>query len=722
MKQPTPQDLEVTDLGAFAPDPRPSGHSSLHSYDPRPAFPTEAPRLGWFSRLRYDIQNYEVQKGVQTAYLQAQKKSYEAALQGTVVAPSLDTWGAYDTPGGVREPTGATFSFLRSFAHRCEPVAAIHNKRIEQMAAFCRPAESRWGKQMSPGFRVRMTHREKRATAADKQEIEMLTQFFTEGGFCAPPPEERPEGWQPGLEPFVRALMRDQLTLDWIAVRTWASAKDPKKYPVVAFACVDAALIRNKRRVVVDVVDGVNEYAEQENERTNLRPRTEVTHVLMDSDVGGREMQEFTDKELFTAFMRPRTDQNANGYGYSVLEQLINSMTIWCAARDLNALRFDRDAAPRGILTILGNMNPQQFNKFVQDWKNMMLGIRNRHTMPILQGSPITGSSVNYTPIDPTPRDMEYSQFTFAVGLWCHCLYGIHPDETGFSASSPFRPPLSEASPEDNLKYSQDTGLSPLLRWLENLLNRHILWRMYPGREYTFEFCGMGDFNTMDDINTLTAALTAGLISPEMAWNYWDVDPGVWAKHPAAKSFFGPFPQAVQFMMSMQQGQAQEAQGDQEQQQGAEQAQGDQEAQGQQQEADQAQQKADADQQDHDNEADAHGQKLDERKMALAEKQHALAADQQAHTQNMDKFGLAQDAQNSVDNPKKKGYNTSGSQRRSAPGFIKKGADIAGPDAPAPDLAGMQEAIDGAAATSALVKGLATERRARRFGTIIVRK
>ena len=616
------------------------------SYDSRPLMPTEPPPLGWFSRIRYDLGNYKLQKGVQDSYLKAQQKAYEADIQGTIVSPALDTYGLYDTPGGVTEPTGTTFALLRNFAHSCEPVAAIHNKRIEQIAAYCVPAESQWGKNMSPGFHIRLTKRHEAATKADRDEMDTIQQFFLEGGFCPPPEKERPLGWQPGLEPFVRAIMRDQLTLDQIAVRTWKSSVNSKKYPIVSFCAVDAGLIRHKRRVIEDIDHNIVVYAKQEIERTNVKPGVMMTHVKMDSDLGGRELEEYSDEELFTAFMRPRTDEDARGYGYSVLEQAMTAITIWCQARDMNAFRFDRDSTPRGILTLFGNMNPQQFQKFTQDWKAMMQGIKNRHTIPILQGSPVTGSSVKYEPLDPSPRDMEYSSFTFAVGLWIHCLYGIHPDETGFSASSPFRPPLSEASPEANLTYSQDTGLSPLLRWLEGVLNRHILWRMYPDRRYTFEFVGMGSFNKMDDINERTASMNAGLTTPLMNWNELDItgeiDPQ-WLNHPAAK-MPGSFATNIQLLMSMQQSQQQSDQASQS--------------------ADQAQQQS-----------------------QIAGQQQEEASDQQDHQQDMDQQAMDQKTQEQaqkngtgvVDKQDKKGYNTISSKQQSgpesAPGFLGKSGE-----------------------------------------------
>ena len=742
MITPTSQDLEVHGNAQSA-DPFGS-HALKKSYDMRPAMPSEPPPLGWFSRLRYDFENYHLQKGVQDSYLKAQQKAYEAATQGTVISPALDAWGMYDTPSGVTEPTGQTFALLRAFAHRCEPVGAIHNKRIEQIAAFCVPAESRWGKNMSPGFRIRMTRRDAPATPADREEIEKIGQFFLEGGYCPPPAEERPLGWQPGLEPFVRALMRDQLTMDHVAVRTWKSSVDGKKYPIVSFAAVDAGLIRNKRRIIERIDHNVVQFSDQENERQNIKKSVLITHVKMDSDVGGREMEEYTDDELFTAFMRPRTDEEARGYGYSVLEQAMTAITVWCAARDMNALRFDRDSTPRGILTLFGNMNPQQFNKFVQDWKNMMQGLRNRHTIPILQGSPVTGSSVKYEPLDPNPRDMEYSQFTFAVGLWIHCLYGIHPDETGFSASSPFRPPLSEASPEANLTYSQDTGLSPLLRWLEGVLNRHILWRMYPDRRYTFEFVGMGDYNKLDDVNERMASMQACLTTPLMNWNELDITGEIdkqWLDHPAAK-MPGLFSQNIQLLLTMQQSQQQSDQADQ-QQQMAQQQQGE--------AADQQDHEQDMDKADQEQEAAGaeHSQNMDKFKAGL--EQSKMLAEQQAQAgggedQASENKSGNNKSGNSVDRPQKTGYNTIANKQQSsdgperAPGFMDRpgsgqrfgGGASTRPVAKKPigkavsggivDIAAMQRILESGQTLAKGVSDMAAERKARRLGQIVIRK
>lgn len=697
-RTPTPADLELTPIPGLPPPSRPSG------YDNRAVMPGETPRLNPLVSLYYDITNYAMVKAVKDSYLVAQKRAYEAALQGTIVAPSLDAWGAYDQPGGVTEPTGRTFTLLRGFADQCEPVAAIHNKRIEQAAAFCRPSESRWGKSMTAGCRVRMTKRGDKAKPADREEIEKLQQFILEAGFCPPPAAERPVGWQPGLEPFVRALMRDQLTLDWVAVRTWPSAKDPKNFPIVSFAAVDAGLIRNKRRVVETFdTQGVNVFRPQDTERTNIKQSTQVTHVRVDADGGGRTIEEYTDDELFTAFMRPRTDVSANGYGYSVLEQAIQAITIWISARDMNALRFSKDTAPRGILTILGNMNPQQFQKFVQDWKLMIQGVRNRHTLPIIQGSPVAGSSVQYQALDPNPRDMEYSQFTFAVATWMHALYNISTSETGWDVTNPTKPPLSEASPESQLKYSQDTGLAPLLRWLESLINRHIVWRMYPDRRYTFEWVGLGDYNEMDDVNMRMASMQACLTTPLMNWNEMDItgeiDPQ-WINHPAAK-MPGLFSQNLQLLMSMQQEQQQDAQNQQEQ-----------------------QGKDDAG--------------LEQQKLLMQQQAQQPSPDDD-ETPSNDQKTNAKNTGNSVDKTQKKSYTKNvqetakpGGGAETAPGFLARvtpGTRLGGGGSTQPmakraigkgvDTEAMQRAIDDG---HTIAKGISDMAAARRIGSVVVRR
>jgi hypothetical protein len=269
---------------------------------------------------------------------------------------------------------------------------------------------------------------------------------------------------------------------------------------------------------------------------------------------------------MFCARARPRTDIKVNGYGYSELEEAINCISGWISSRNYNLFRFDKDSLPRGVLTILGQLNQQQFDSFTMMWRQMFEGGAKRWAIPIIRGNPVAGSSVNWTPFDLSNREMEYSQFLFTIAIWLHAIYQIHPDETGFSAASPFRPPLSESSPEVDLEASQDKGLTPLLRWIAGLINRNILWVIEPSRRYTFELVGTGHWDEAQDTEVRGNRLNFGLTTPRMEWNELDQQiPESIADHPAWDMPM-TFAAGVQLLQSMQQAQQQQDMAEQQQQ------------------------------------------------------------------------------------------------------------------------------------------------------------
>jgi hypothetical protein len=372
---------------------------------------------------------------------------------------------------------------------------------------------------------------EEKATDADKKRIAELEQYFSECGYVEPPEEQKPGQWQPGFDAFLRQLTRDLLELDFVAVRKWSAASHPKEFPIAAFACDDAGMIRKRRRKLVGIHKHKLQWEEYEPLRKNdVNEEKMYVRVI---DEGAFISDEYTASEMFTGFMRTRTDNVANGYGFSVLEQAMNSINIWIAARDYNKIRFDKDSLPRGFMTLLGNFSPQVMSSFTQQWRQMNEGVQRRWTIPILQAPAQQGTAANWTTLDMSNRDMEYGTFLFTVGVWLHAAFSIHPDETGFSASSPFRPPLSEASPDTNLQYSQDKGLEPILRFIAEMLTRQILWVIQPDRRYVFEFVGSGDWDELQDAQARQARLNAGLTTWGIEWDEQDmIRPDAIKDHP----------------------------------------------------------------------------------------------------------------------------------------------------------------------------------------------
>jgi hypothetical protein len=475
----------------------------------------------------------------------------EAALQGAKVSEGLGFLGYYDSGPGVVEPTGTTFDRLRRFAESCGVTTAIINRRVDQVSAFSDTPEYRFGHPRTPGFRVCMTIPEQEASEADTARMRELEQFVRETGFCSPPEEECPRSYQPGFDGFLKQFVRDSLTLDQVAVRTWASKTAPERYPVVSFACIDGGLVRRSREEPAGLKNGVAQVKPYPTQRTNAGG-VPIRYVKLATS-GGVIEDEFTSDELSVAVRNMRTDQQSRGYGYSEVEQAIDDITVWLYCREYNASRFRKDSLPRGLLMLLGKVDNRQLEHFKLQWRQMMQGVSNRWAIPMLTAEPQQGSSVVWTPFDLSSRDMEYHQFTFAVALVMHAKFRIHPEETGFESLSPFRPPLSQASPESKLKYSQDSGLTPLLRFVASFINRRLIWRLYPDRRYSFEFVGLGEWDASADVSVWNQMLQGGLTTPRYVWRVLDQPiPEALKEHPAWDLPL-PWAQGVQMLQQMEQ-------------------------------------------------------------------------------------------------------------------------------------------------------------------------
>src|SRR5882672_2294820 len=460
----------------------------------------------------------------------------EAEEQHSKVEMTFDHLSS-DSASGVREKPAFTFGYLRGLVANCEPANAIIETLLNMAGSYCQFPDIQGGYVSKPGFRIKLRKSHEEATEEDRDTISEIEEFMLNCGYCEPPIDNRPEGYQKGMQAWVRGFLRDSLTLDWCATRFWRA--DPKvdregKYPITCFSYWDAARIRKVRRKNLPLTDGIIRTENWEGKREEYRKEETVLVEVNSDGPGGIVVDEFKDREMKTGIRNSRTDTLANGYGYAELERCINAISYWIYARDYNGSRFRLDSLPRGILTILGNMNETQFQMFKLEWMQLLQGLGKRWTIPILKGAPTANSAVNWLGLDQSSRDMEYHQFMFSVSLWLHAAFKVHPEETGYEALSPFRPPLSEASPETKIEYSQDKGFHPLMIWLQNWINENILWVMRPDRRYIFEWVGLGDYDRLQEAQYWGEMLQNGQATPAEYWKAADKPmPKIWAGHPA---------------------------------------------------------------------------------------------------------------------------------------------------------------------------------------------
>lgn len=458
---------------------------------------------------------------------------------------------------------------LRLIETKVSPVSWCVQRRKMQIAEFSRPATVQSGHITQPGFRIRMTDRDAVPTASDREIMKELELMISRCGFADPPVNERPRGWQPSFTHFLSCFIEDSLVLDWAIMRTWYP-RLPKiaKYGLSCFSYEDSGRIRFAKPADIDVKRGQIVHTPQESERIS-DPRGDILYVKMDTDAnGGQPIAQYTASEVSHFVRNGSSDEGRNGYGYSEIQKALLEVNQWVKSMSYNGTRFDADTLPRGFISLFGDVNPDKMNAFRAEWKQLMSGGngggRKRWGVPIFHGIS-KDAKVEWTPLDMSSRDMEYSQWLFILTNSIHSHYGIHPEETGASGNSPFRPPLSEASPESTLEYSQGTPVSSYLNRVEEFMNHRVMYVAVPSRRYSFEFVGKGSNNDADTINLYATELQAGLNTPRNIYGLRDIEIPEPLKDSPAWDLPMPIAEGLQYLDGMAQAQREQQAAEQQQ-------------------------------------------------------------------------------------------------------------------------------------------------------------
>lgn len=190
-----------------------------------------------------------------------------------------------------------------------------------------------------------------------------------------------------------------------------------------------------------------------------------------------------------------------------------------------NASRFRTDRLPRGLLAILGNFAADTMKRLRRE----LQAISEQPTTPFIQHPnkrypniivlQMNSGEIQYMPIDPHPKDMDYPQALFQLAMLICSRFNIIPEELGIQ--SPVRPALSEASPEVSIRSSQEKGLDPLLEQIADVVT-HVIWHigMYSKNQemlmYKVRISRWADFMTLQRIVTM---MQSGLMSPAEAYS-----------------------------------------------------------------------------------------------------------------------------------------------------------------------------------------------------------
>lgn len=372
-----------------------------------------------------------------------------------------------DAMGYKQKPGNLSYQILSTMATRNAVVAAIILTRVNQVATFTKPARfSRDGL----GYEIKTRDPEHTPTDEEKDLMLAMELFLENCGFDE-------DNSRDDFTTFIKKLVRDSLTYDQACVEV---VPDKAGRPAELFA-VDAATIRAATETF-DPSIGLWQ---------DLQPPKKNQEVSWVQVIDGRVTAWFTNQELAFGVRNPRTNINMNPYGFSELEQLIHQITSHLYAEEYNMRFFSQGGTSKGILNIKGQYqaaNKEQIDGFKRQWKAQVSGLSGAWKTPILQ----VPDGIEYINVGTTNREMEFEKWmNYLINVSC-AVFQIDPAEVNFPNNGGVGGSgggIFESGNLTKLQNSKDKGLRPLLRFIEDFINKYIISRF--SNQYVFSFVGV---------------------------------------------------------------------------------------------------------------------------------------------------------------------------------------------------------------------------------------
>lgn len=336
---------------------------------------------------------------------------------------------------------------------------SIINTRSNQASMFCRP--SRYSEK-GVGFQVRLKDLGDEPNRNQQAMIKRIEKFILNTG-------EGVDVDRDSFTTFVKKLIRDtyrydQVNFEKVFDQNGKFIRFVIKDPSTIFFATDSEgkLIKNGHRYV----------------------------QVLDNKV----VAKFTSREMAFSVRNPRSDIEAAGYGYSELEVAMRHFIAHENTEVFNDRFFSHGGTTRGILQIKADETQSQhaLDMFKREWKNTLSGINGSWQIPV-----VSAEDVKFVNMTPTARDMEFEKWLNYLINVISSVYGIDPAEINFpnngGATGSKGASLNEGNSAQKMQASQNKGLLPLLEFISDTINKHIITEF--GDDYVFQFVG-GDVST----------------------------------------------------------------------------------------------------------------------------------------------------------------------------------------------------------------------------------
>jgi hypothetical protein len=374
-------------------------------------------------------------------------------------------------------------------------IAAILQVRINQVAAFARPQPDKY----KLGYKIKMREAKKDASKQEEKRIAEMEQFIINTGtpesFEDTPERRRRDNF----EHFLRKITRDTLSVDQINFEI-TPRRDGTPY---CFTAVDPETIR----LVPDIKEkeeyfgSPSAYGSKDffdmipNSGTAMTKKDfKPKHPSYVQVLNGIVKHTFDEWEMAFGVRNPRSDVLSHGYGLSEIEMLVTTITSHMNAEAYNRRVFTTSGTTKGILTIEGSVPPDQLEAFRRQFHMQTSGITNAWRTPIMALG--EKSKLNWVSLHATNKEMEFGKWLdYCIKTICGA-FQIDPLEIGFDISKQGSGEgggasggLGNGNQSERILYSQEKGLRPILRHIQQLINDYVVYRIDPNFE--FEFVGL---------------------------------------------------------------------------------------------------------------------------------------------------------------------------------------------------------------------------------------
>lgn len=395
-----------------------------------------------------------------------------------------DPFFVMNASGYKEKYTSLSYEILRRVASRDSVIGSIILTRINQVSTFTRPSRT---SSTGVGFSIKCKNPKKTLTPEEEATMLSIETFIEQMGYTKSSDRD-------SFTEFVKKILRDSLTYDQACFEI---VPDVYGKPAEIIA-VDGATIR-----VVDKEKNLPSYPMHQS-----RDDGEVSYVQV---IDGEVRATFSSNELAFCIRNPRTDIRLSPYGFSEIEQVITQITSHLYAEEYNGRYFSQGGTTKGIINlktspagkdsgIQGTIQNNQLESFRAQWNSQVAGLTGAWKTPVLQ----VPNGIEYINVSQSNREMEFEKWMNYLVNICCSIFQIDPAEVNFPNNGGVGGTsggLFQGGVEDKLQNSKDKGLRPLLRFIEDIINKHIVDRF--SDDYVFTFDGLDPENETEKLENI---------------------------------------------------------------------------------------------------------------------------------------------------------------------------------------------------------------------------